>query len=76
MGTAKYDVLEMRCVIEPELSRLYVRCGPDSDGGFLVGGWYTKTLPPSSPALDFLVEAMRKQDYLLWDRGTPKERKS
>ena len=72
MADATYEVLELRAVIESELTRLYILCGPDSDGGMLVGGWYTKTIPASEPALDALAEALTTQAYLVkWDKGAP-----
>ena len=74
MGDATYQVLEARFVLEPELTHLYVRCSPDSDGGWLVGGWYHKVLPASAAALPALAEALEKADYLLWGRGAPAAR--
>ena len=72
MANATYQILEFRAVIEPHWTKLYIRCGPDSDGGVLVGGWYTKTVAQSVPAMDALREAMRTQAYLTaWDRGAP-----
>lgn len=72
MGDSTYEVLEFRAVIERELTRLYILCGPDSDGGMLVGGWYTKTIAASEPALDALTEALTTQAYLTkWNRGAP-----
>ena len=71
MANSTYAVIEARFVLEPELTHLYVRCSPDSDGGMLVGGWYHKVLPVSVPALDALVEALTKAEYLLWERGAP-----
>lgn len=72
MTDATYEVLEFRAVIEPELTRLYILCGPDSDGGLLVGGWYTKTIPASEPAIEALTEALCGMTYLTkWDRGAP-----
>lgn len=73
MANAQYEIRELRVIIGPELTELYVGLGPDSDGGMLVGGWYKRVIPPSAgPALDVLGEALRKQSYLTeWDRGAP-----
>lgn len=73
MANATYEVRELRVVIHPELTELYVLCGPDSDGGMLVSGWYKRVIPPSAgPALDVLREDLAKQSYLTeWDRCAP-----
>ena len=73
MANSTYEIREVRAVISDERTDLYVLCGPDSDGGGLVGGWYHKTFVPSDgPALDLLTRAIVNQDYLMWDRGAPK----
>lgn len=73
MADATYEVLEFRAVIEPDWTRLYIRCGPDSDGGILVGGWYTTTVSKDTPAMDALRDALASSSYLTeWDKGAPR----
>jgi hypothetical protein len=67
-----YEVLELRAVIKPSLTELYIRCSADSDGGGLVGGWYKTVVGPDRPAIDALREALVSSAYLTeWDRGAP-----
>ncbi len=72
MANATYEILEFRAVIKPELTELYILCGPPSDGMLGVQGWHKKTLPASAQALDELRAAMLSGDYLTkWDVGAP-----
>lgn len=72
MADATYAVLEIRAVIKPELTELYIRCGPPSDGMLGVQGWHKKVIPPSVPAMDALNEALATGAYLTeWDVGAP-----
>ena len=72
MAQSNYEVLEVRAVIKPELTHLYVRTSPASDGMLGVGGWYHMVIPATVPAMDALTEALMSQAYLVgWDRGAP-----
>lgn len=72
MADATFEILETRAVIGSDFTRLYVLCGPDSEGGTLVGGWYTTVVGKDVPALDALRDALASGDYLTkWDRGAP-----
>lgn len=71
MANAKHGLLEFRAVIRPGWTELYVRFGPDNEGGALVGGWRKKIIPVDVPALDAMTKAILAQEYLLWDRGAP-----
>lgn len=66
MADAKYEVLEMRFKIEPELLQVWVYCGPTSDGTLGVQGWHHKTFPKTRNVLDVFNNEIAKQDYLLW----------
>ena len=68
---AKYDVLEIRAKILPDISELYVLCGPASDGTLGVQGWHYKALGLNSPVVLELVKAMKSSDYLLWPLKSP-----
>lgn len=75
MANSKFEILEFRAVIEPELTRLYIRCGPTSDGMVGVQGWWTTTIPKDKPALDALMNAFANNSFLTeWDRGAPKDK--
>lgn len=72
MANASYEILELRAVINPHNTELYIRCGPDNEGGVLVGGWYKTTIPPNVPAIDAMRDAILSHEYLTkWDRGAP-----
>lgn len=74
MANSTFDVLELRVVIKPEWTELYIRCSSDSEGGALVGGWYKTTIPPSTASLPALTEALSTCSYLTsdaWSRGAP-----
>lgn len=64
MADATFDVLELRVVVEPELTHLYVLCGPTSDGTLGVQGWHRRTIPPSLVALDVLRDDLTSGAYL------------
>lgn len=72
MANANYEVLEFRVVIKPELSELYILCGPTSDGTLGVQGWHKKVIPASVSALPALQQALIDCSYLTeWDTGAP-----
>lgn len=74
MADATFEILEFRAVVKPNWTELYIRCGPDTDGGMLVGGWYKCTIPPSVPSLDALRAAFVSSSFLVsdeWSRGAP-----
>lgn len=74
MADTSYEILELRAVIKPDITELYICCGTTSDGGVLVGGWYKSTVGRTVPALEALREAIRTQAYLVsseWSRGAP-----
>ncbi len=72
MANSTYEILEFRAVVKPNWTELYILCGPDSDGGVLVGGWYKTTIDPKTPSLDALRDALVNCKYLTeWDRGAP-----
>lgn len=74
MANSHYEVLEFRALIKPEWTELYIRCGPDSDGAGLVGGWYKCIVRPSKPALEAMREALVTSAYLVsddWSKAAP-----
>lgn len=77
MADATYDLLELRVVIEPELTHLYVRCGPTSDGTLGVQGWHRRTLAASQPdALQVLRDDLTSYAYLTsqdWAPAAPSD---
>lgn len=71
MATAYFNILEYRVLIRENWTELYVLCSPDTDGGGLVGGWYKKVIDPTQPAMNYLMGALAKTEYLSWDKGAP-----
>jgi hypothetical protein len=72
MTDATYEVLELRAVIKPDWTELYILCGPTSDGTLGVQGWHKTVVPKDKPALDGLREALSDGSYLTeWDTGAP-----
>lgn len=71
MANEKFDILEFRCVIEPDLTHLYIRVSqaPDSPP---MGGWYHTAIPASQPGLPALEQALVTSSYLTqWGRKAP-----
>jgi hypothetical protein len=72
MADATYEVKEVRVKIEPELTQVYIYCGPPSDGMLGVQGWHHKTFPASRNMMDILSDAFTGKDhYLLWGIEAP-----
>lgn len=71
MANSTFEILEIRAVIKPELSELYVLLSQPSDGMIGVQGWWKKTIPASEQALTTLQQALETQDFFNWDRGAP-----
>lgn len=74
MANSKFDVLELRFVIEPELTHAYVLCGRTSDGFLGVQGWHHKAFGPSTLILDILNGEIASMDYLVsngWGPSAP-----
>ena len=72
MANASYAVLEIRFVVEPELTHAYVLCGPPSDGMLGVQGWHHRAFPPSVPVIDILQGDIAKAEYLVGREWGPK----
>lgn len=72
MATARYEVLEIRFVFEPELTQAYVLCSMPSDGMLGVSGWHHKTFPLGVSVLDILQEDIARGKYLTeWGQKAP-----
>jgi hypothetical protein len=70
MATSKYDILELRAVVKPQWSELYVRIS-DANDFMPIGGWYKKVIPDTAATLEELSKAVVTQEFLFWDRGAP-----
>lgn len=75
MANSTFDLLEFRAIVKPDLTELYVLCGPTSDGMIGVQGWHKRVYPASAGAWMPLLEAdLRSGEYLTsreWSMGAP-----
>ena len=76
MATARYEIRELRFIIQPEMTHAFVLCGPTSDGTKGVQGWHHKAFPPSVSVSDILADDIARSAYLAgagWSRLAPTE---
>ncbi len=72
MGKASAEVLEIRFIIEPELTQAYFLYRGHGDVPLGVTGWHHKTFPKSVPVVDILkADSIAKDDPLLWPLEAP-----
>lgn len=73
MANSTFEILELRIVVEPELTHLYVLCGRTSDGTLGVQGWHRKTIPASAQpgAIEILAEDVASGAYLTSPEWSP-----
>jgi hypothetical protein len=74
MANATYDVLEIRALIKPEWTELYILCGPPSDGMIGVQGWHKTIVKADVVVLEAIGQALASQDYLTensWSQAAP-----
>ena len=72
MARAGYEVKEVRIVIEPELTQVFVMCEAWGDCPIGVQGWHHKTFPPSVSGLDFFTAwKVGDEDPVLWPLEAP-----
>ena len=69
MSYAGYDMLEVRFIIEPELTQCYVFCQAIGDCPDGVQGWHHKTFPASVSVMD--IVKVYPGECLLWGRKAP-----
>lgn len=76
MANARFEIRELRFVIQPEMTHAFVLCGPPSDGMLWVQGWHHKAFPASVSVSDILAGDIAKTDYLAgqgWSQMAPSE---
>lgn len=67
--------LEVRFLIEDELTHCFVLIEAIGDCPFGVQGWHHKAFPPSKSVIDIMNE-WRKDDPVLWPQAAPEERQT
>lgn len=74
MGKASAEILEIRFVIQPELTQVYFLYRGHGDVPLGVTGWHHKTFPKSTSVLDIIqTHAKGEDDPLLWSMEAPEE---
>lgn len=76
MADAIYDITEIRFVIEPELTQVYMlaeNVGNPTDMPIGVVGWHHKTFPKSMSTLDIMNAWARGEETpIMWPLDAPK----
>jgi hypothetical protein len=72
MGSCKVEIREIRFIIEPELTQVYIAVDAIGDCPFQLQGWHHKTFAKSVSAIQ-VMEMIRdgKEDHLLWPLDAP-----
>lgn len=75
MADASYDIREERCVIDPEITHVYVFLEARGDCPIGVQGWHYKPFPASIPVVDIMAKHMWAggDDPVLWPQKAPEE---
>lgn len=69
MANGKYETVEVRFLIEPELTQCYVRINADHNCPHMVQGWHHKTFPASKPVVDIVTNEL--YDAVMWPLNAP-----
>lgn len=69
MGAASYGIMEVRVVIEPELTHCYVRIEAYGDCPIGVHGWHHKAFPPSVTGVEAYADAVA--EGITWPLDVP-----
>ncbi len=74
MGKASVKFLELRFIIDDELTQVYILCQAEGDCPIGVQGWHHKTFPASKNVAQ-IMDAMFKDgdDPILWSLEGPIE---
>ncbi len=77
MADSSYEVTEVRFVIEPELTQVYVYMKAHGDSPLGVQGCHHKTFPASRNVLQIMhamygIEGAEHDDPVLWSLEAPK----
>lgn len=73
MGKASCKYLELRFLIEEELTQVFVYCQAIGDCPIGVQGWHHKTFPPTKPVNKILKVMFSSADNcMLWPLNSPK----
>lgn len=73
MGKASVSYMELRFVIEPELTQVYVLCEAKGDCPIGVQWWHHKAFPASKPTMSIMEDMFLKgDDPVLWPLNAPK----
>ena len=70
MGDCGAEIQEIRFMLEPELTQVYVLVRAIGDCPIGVQGWHHKTFPVSKSVLDIMQNDLPK-DYLVWAQNAP-----
>lgn len=76
MADAHYDITEIRFVIEPELTQVYMlaeNVGDPNEMPIGVVGWHHKTFPASMSTMDIMKAwAEGKETPIMWAQKAPR----
>jgi len=70
MGKCSVVFREVRCVIEDELTQVYVHTDAIGDCPLGVQGWHHKTFPPSKNLVE-IITSFATDDPILWPQEAP-----